>query len=290
MAIHENIIESKSNQIATPAFNGTNPTLAADQALVPKVAEAVKAAGKVLLKRFSPEARPANLAELLDDIKANDEASEAPLRHALLAIRPDAQWAEDEEAGGLLPPGEWWIADPAEGNVNHIHGMTEWAVTATRVRNNKPVLTAVYLPLADTMYTAVQGGGAYQDGVRLHASMKPKLDAALVGTGQAKPGEDKETFRRIGESITAMLGNALLVRASVPATLVLIQVAAGRMDAFWQYSQVRSGLLAGALLVSEAGGLVTDTHGVPWTLASHDLLAASGGIHAATVEVLSTVQ
>ncbi len=121
-----------------------------------------------------------------------------------------------KKGGGPLPAGEWWVVDAAEGNVNHIHGMTEWAVTATLVRDNKPVLTAVYLPVADTMYTAVKGGGAYQDGIRISASIKPKLDAALVGTGQAKPGESKQTFRRMGESITAMLGKALLVRASVP--------------------------------------------------------------------------
>jgi len=286
----ERMVEMETTQTATRAFDGQNPMSVADQALMPKVVEAVKEAGKILLQRFSAKAHPENLAELLADIKANDEASEVPLRRALLAIRPDAQWAEDEEAGGLLPMGEWWVADPAEGNVNHIHGMTDWAVTATLVRDNKPVLTAVYLPVADTMYTAVQGGGAYQDGVRLHVSLKPSLDAALVGTGQAKPGEDKETYRRIGESITAMLGNALLVRASVPATLVMIQVAAGRMDAFWQYSQVRSGLLAGALLVSEAGGVVTNTHGAPWTLESKDLLASAGDVHAAIVEVLSTIQ
>ncbi len=55
------------------------------------------------------------------------------------------------------------------------------------------------------------------------------------------------------------------------------------MEAFWQYSQVRTGLLAGALLVSEAGGVVTDTRGKPWTLASSHLLAAAGGVHAAMV-------
>ena len=290
MTVVERMVEMETKQTATPAFDGQNPLSAADQALMPKVVEAVKEAGKILLQRFSAEAHPENLAELLADIKANDEASEVPLRRALLAIRPDAQWAEDEEAGGLLPMGESWVADPAEGNVNHIHGMTDWAVTATLVRDNKPVLTAVYLPVTDTIYTAVQGGGAYQDGVRLHASRKRSLDAALVGTGQAKPGEDKETYRRIGESITAMLGNALLVRASVPATLVMIQVAAGRMEAFWQYSQVRSGLLAGALLVSEAGGVVTDTHGASWTLESKDLLASAGDVHTAIVEVLSTIQ
>jgi myo-inositol-1(or 4)-monophosphatase len=290
MTVMEIMIERETRQTAVSAFDGQNSMSADDQALMPKVVEAVKEAGKILFQRFSTETRPGNLTELLASIKANDEASEVPLRRALLAVRPDAHWVEDEEAGGLLPMGEWWVADPAEGNVNHIHGMADWAVTATLVRDNKPVLTAVYLPVADTIYTAVQGRGAYQDSVRLHVSLKPNLDAALVGTGQAKPSEDRETYRRIGESITAMLGNALLVRASVPATLAMIQVAAGRMEAFWQYSQVRSGLLAGALLVSEAGGLVTDTHGAPWTLESNDLLASTSGVHAATMEALSTIQ
>ena len=49
---------------------------------------------------------------------------------------------------GALPPGEWWVVDPAEGNVNHLHALPEWAVTATLVRDNQQVLTAVHLPLA----------------------------------------------------------------------------------------------------------------------------------------------
>ncbi len=86
-----------------------------------------------------------------------------------------------------------------------------------------------------------------------------------------------------------MLNAALVVRVSVPATLQLIQVAAGRMDVFWQYSQVRSGLLAGALLVEEAGGILTDIQGRPWSLTSKDFLASAPGLHAAAVNALSTV-
>jgi myo-inositol-1(or 4)-monophosphatase len=111
----------------------------------------------------------------------------------------------------------------------------------------------------------------------------------LVGTGQAKSGEDRETLRRIGQSVAAMLERALLVHVSVPATLQLIHVAAGQADLFWQYSQVRSGLVAGALLVEEAGGAVTDTRGRPWTLASTDFLATAGGLHAAAIERLATI-
>jgi myo-inositol-1(or 4)-monophosphatase len=178
---------------------------------------------------------------------------------------------------------------PVEGNINHIHGMTDWGVTATLVRDNVSVLTAVHLPLIGNTYTAVRGGGAYLDRVRLHPSKKTDLGAALVGTGQAMPGEDSETHRRIGQSVTAMLGATLVVRVSVPATLQLIHVAAGRMDVFWQYSQVRSGLLAGALLVDEAGGTVTDTHGCAWSLESEDFLATAPGLHSAAVDISSAI-
>jgi myo-inositol-1(or 4)-monophosphatase len=86
-----------------------------------------------------------------------------------------------------------------------------------------------------------------------------------------------------------MLEHALVLRVSVPATLQLIQVAAGRSDVFWQYSRVRSGLLAGALLVTESGGTVTDTHGNPWNLESADFLASAPGLHSAAVKILSDI-
>ncbi len=165
--------------------------------------------------------------------------------------------------------------------------MDDWCVTATLVRDDTPVLTAVYLPMTGDLYTEIRGAGAHLNGVRLQVSAKTELGTALVGTGQARPGEDKETYRRIGRSVTAMLEGALVVRVSVPATLQLIHVAAGRMDVFWQYSQVRSGLLAGALLVEEAGGVISDTHGRPWSLTSDDFLAAAPGQHTSAVGVLS---
>jgi myo-inositol-1(or 4)-monophosphatase len=257
--------------------------------LLPEVVAAVKAAGAHLRERFSADSRLDSLDEIVAAIYANDAASLEFLRAPLEKARPGAGWAEDELAGGALPDGEWWVTDPVEGNINHIHGMTEWAVTATLVRDNQPVLTAVHLPLTGETYTAVEGGGAYLDGVRLKPSAKTALDGALVGTGQARPGEDKRTYELIGRSVTAMLENALTTRVSVPATLQLIQVAAGRMDVFWQFSEVRSGLVAGALLVAEAGGTVTDIHGEPWGLASADFVAAAPALHKAAVGVLSAV-
>ena len=261
--------------------------------LLPEVVSAVQAAGAQLRAEFSPDTRPSNLTEVIAAIHANDATSLKLLREPLLAARPGAGWAEDELESGPLPAGEWWVTDPVEGNINHLHGMTDWGVTATLVRDNQPVLTVVHLPLTgipgDT-YTAVAGAGAHLNGNRLRPSAKTELNAALVGTGQAKPGEDDETYHRIGASVTAMLKNSLVLRVSVPATLQLIQVAAGRTDVFWQYSEVRSGLLAGALLVTEAGGTISDTQGNPWTLASQDFLATAPALHSAAVAVLSDLR
>ncbi|WP_375503079.1 inositol monophosphatase family protein [uncultured Jatrophihabitans sp.] len=128
--------------------------------------------------------------------------------------------------------------------------------------------------------------GACQDGAPLAASPKTNLSAALVGTGQASPRETTATYESMGRTITAMLGAGGVVRVSVPATLQLIRVVAGRTDVFWQHSAVRSGLLAGALLVHEAGGAVTDLDGQPWTLASADFLAAVPALHPAAAAIL----
>ncbi|MFH0176503.1 inositol monophosphatase family protein [Streptomyces cacaoi] len=257
--------------------------------LISDVTAALKTAGRTLRDRYTPHARGVSLNEVVDEIHANDDAVLDMLREPLLRARPGSQWAEDELAGGALPPGEWWVVDPAEGNINHVHAMPDWAVTATLVRDNQPVLTVVHLPLTGDTYTAVAGGGARLNDHPLKVSAKTDLGAALVGTGQAKPGEDKHTFRRIGDSVTAMLTDALVVRVSVPATMQLIHVAAGHMDAFWQFSDVRSGLVAGALLVSEAGGTVTDLAGERWSTVSRDFLAAAPGIHAAALEVLAPI-
>ncbi|MEU9415785.1 inositol monophosphatase family protein [Streptomyces sp. NPDC048272] len=257
------------------------------EAVLERTVAAVRTAGELLRERHDVAARPGDLDEVVRAIDANDAAVSALIQQPLLDARPGSRWVENELGGGLLPDGEWWVVDTAEGNINHVHGMGEWGVTATLVRDNAPVLTVVHLPLTGDTYTAVQGAGAHLNGERLRSSAKTDLRAALVGTGQAKPGEDEQALRRMGASVTAMLLNALVVRVSVPATMQLIHVASGRMDAFWQFSDVCSGLLPGALLVSEAGGSVTNTRGEPWSLAARDFLASAPGLHTHVVDILS---
>lgn len=128
-----------------------------DDAVLSQVTAAVQAAYERLRERYTLHARGISTEEIVSEIYANDAAVLDLLKEPLLAARPGSRWAEDELAGGPLPPGEWWIVDPAEGNINHVHGMPDWAVTATLVRDNHPVLTVVQLPLTGENYTAVAG-------------------------------------------------------------------------------------------------------------------------------------
>ncbi|MFH8729013.1 inositol monophosphatase family protein [Streptomyces termitum] len=269
-----------------PRTTGATAT-ASDADLLARTVIAVREAASALRERFGDVVPYRTRKELMSALAGNDDTALGILRPALTRLRPDAGWVEDELDGGALPPGEWWVVDPAEGNVNHLHALPEWAVTATLVRENRPVLTAVHVPLTGETYTALAGGGAHLDGRSLRVSPTTDLGLGLVATSQARPDEDEEVVRRVGSSITAMLFDALVVRTAVPATLHLLNVAAGRIDAFWQFAGARADLLPGALLVAEAGGRISDAEGRPWTPRSESFLAAAPGVHAQAVDTLS---
>ncbi|WP_262063902.1 inositol monophosphatase family protein [Streptomyces sp. STR69] len=265
----------------------TTDVVASDADLLAQTTMAVRAAGSALRERFGDVVRYRTREELMRALAVNDDTVLDVLRPRLTLLRPQARWVEDELAGGALPAGEWWVVDPAEGNVNHLHALPDWAVTATLVRDHQPVLTVVHLPLTGETYTALAGAGAHLDDRPLHVSDTAELGLAIVATSQARPDEDEKVVRRVGSSITEMLLDALVVRTSVPATLHLLNVAAGRIDAFWQFAGARADLLPGALLVTEAGGRISDVEGRPWTPESETFLAAAPGVHAEAAATLS---
>ena len=259
-----------------------------DLDLLPAVTEVTRAAGERVLAVFSPDARPTGRDDMFVAASRNEDVALDQLRAALTALRPEAGWVEGDDETKPLPPGEWWAVDAVEGNVNHVHGMPEWCVSVTLLRDEEPVLAVVYQPVGDLTYTAVRGNGAYVNGRRLRAGTKTDLAAAIVTTGQAETGLE-HTHRRIGDSITAMLGGALLVRAFVPSTFPMLLVAAGQNDVFWQYEPVLPGIAAGILFGTEAGAVVSRIDGTPWRPGAEDVLVAAPDLHAAAVAVLGKV-
>ena len=261
--------------------NGSHP----DLELLSAVAQVAAEAGDRLLAVYSPGARPADREELLKAAARNEEVSSAGLREALHALRPGARWLEEENETGPLPDGEWWVVDNAEGSVNHVHGMPEWGVSITLVADGVPLLGAFRQPVGGPdLHGAARARRlprirGLPSGQRLAVSAKSGLDLAIVGTGQAEAGQ-AETYARIGRSVTALLGKAFLVRATVPSTFPLLLVAEGHTDAFWQYEPVLPGIALGILLATEAGGTVSAVDGTPWTPASDTVLVAAPGVHA----------
>lgn len=258
-----------------------------DQALLAAVVASAKSAGARLMTVLSPDSRPADRAEIFAAGRRVQAVSQGLLQAELSAARPSAQWVKDEQETVLLPPGEWWVVDDVEGAVNYVHGGSQWAVSVALVRDNVPVLAAVYQPVGDLTYTALRGGGAYLNGKPLKVSSKKDIADAIVATGQTEIGEDKTILRRIGDSVTALLERTLVVRMFVPSTFTILDVAAGQADAFWQYAPVLPGLAAGILMVREAGGAVNDLQGQPWRPGSPDVLVAAPGVHAAALQALS---
>jgi len=266
---------------------GTESPPMHDIELLPGVTDAARAAGARLLTLFSPHARPRDRTEMLAAIRRNEQASLAGLREALETLRPGIGWVEEEQETAPLPPGEWWVVDAVEGNVNHVHGMSDWGVSVTLMRDGVPVLTVFHQPMGNFTWTAVRGAGANINGRRLKVSDKTTLDTAIVVTGQAEAGQH-EANRHIANSVERMLQHALLVRTTVPSTFPMLLVAAGQNDVFWQVETVLSGIATGILLVEEAGGTVTRIDGSPWHPGNPDVLVAAPALHSAAVDVLRT--
>lgn len=261
-----------------------------DQSTLLEAVTAIAArAGDRLLAVFDPDARPADMAEMFAAAERNERLSSDGTRDELAALLPDAGFVGEDEETSPLPEGDWWVIDDAEGSVNHVHGLPEWGVSIALVRDGRPVLAVFRQPVPDLTYTAVAGEGAFVNGRALHVSAKQGLEIAIVGTGQAE-ARQRDTYNLIGQSITTMLNAGFLVRASVPSTFPMLLVAAGNMDAFWQYEPVLPGVAVGSLLISEAGGVVTTIAGPPWVPGSDTILVGAPGVHPAVRDALTATE
>ncbi|MEV8504966.1 inositol monophosphatase family protein [Actinoplanes sp. NPDC051475] len=250
--------------------------------LLEALTTAVQEAGRQLP---SIDSRPSNAEALRAALRANDDTVTEVLRPVLTTVLPGSGWDTDEHGSGPMPGGDWWVIDPVGGNLNAVYGMPDWNIGVSLVRDGRPTLAVLHMPVAGETFTAAAGEGTFLNGVPVHVSGKSDLSVALAGTGQARPNRGPAHARRVGAAIAAMMQHALYVRASVPVSHQLAQVAAGRMDLHWQFDNLRSHI-APLLIVQEAGATVTDLDGKPWQITSDGYLAAAPGLHAAALDIL----
>ncbi|MBS1199042.1 MAG: inositol monophosphatase [Proteobacteria bacterium] len=178
-----------------------------------------------------------------------------------------------------------WIIDPLDGTTNFIHGLQQYAVSIALARNGVVEHGVVFDPTRNDLYTASKGGGAFLNDRRLRVSKRLKLQDALIGTGfPYRVFENIDAYLAIFKELTEKCAG---MRRPGAASLDLAYVAAGRYDGFWEFGLSPWDMAAGTLLITEAGGLVSDLNGDANFLQSGNVVAGSPKVFAQLLQLIS---
>jgi len=220
-----------------------------------------------------------------DPVTEADLASERLIVERLRARWPDAAIVAEEETRDAVVDGLTWYVDPLDGTVNFSQAHPFFAVSIALYRNRQPLVAVVHAPRLGETFAARTGGGATLNGERLAVSDKRLLADAVLATGFAYLRNElsDDNVRHVADFVPRIRD----LRRCGSAALDLAYVAAGRLDGYWEPHLNSWDVAAGALLVSEAGGQVTDMAcGADW-LHGRSILAAPAALHAAMARVLA---
>lgn len=192
-----------------------------------------------------------------------------------------------EESGEAVlkgKPSEWkWIIDPLDGTTNYAHGYPCFCVSIALERKGELEIGVVYDPMRDEMFAAERGCGATLNDRKIRVSSVEQLSGAMLCTGFPYNVRERPDFAR---DFTNFTMNAQAVRRDGSAALDLAYVACGRFDGFWEDGLSPWDVAAGALLISEARGRITNFKDEPVDIYNEQVLASNGLIHEAMMHVL----
>ena len=194
-----------------------------------------------------------------DFVTEVDHTAERIVADILLAAEPGSRVVGEELSPEVVRDGLVWIVDPLDGTTNFLHDFPAYAVSiAAAVDGDLQAGVVVQVPRRE-VYAASKGGGAWQGDRRLAVSTIADPAFALIGTGF--PFKDTSRLDEYQAQFSRVAARTSGIRRPGSAALDLADVAAGRFDAFWEQRLSAWDLAAGALLVREAGGVVTDFEG-----------------------------
>jgi len=233
----------------------------------------VREGGRVILMYFNQLDRLEYSSKGRNDyVSQADVEAERAVLDVLTRAYPD-HGIIAEESGEREGSEYTWIIDPLDGTTNFLHGFPMFAVSVAVKRAGVLEHGVVYDPLHDEMFTASRGEGAQLNGKRIRVSTTRKLAPSLLGTGF--PFRDLGIIEPWMRSFQSLLPKTSGIRRAGAAALDLAYVAAGRLDGFWEFGLKPWDMAAGALLIREAGGLVSDVSGGQDFLESGNLVSAN---------------
>ena len=249
---------------------------------------AAKAGGQAIMRyfrsTFTTQQKSADASyDLVSD--ADIEAEKAIITVLRESFPDHGILAEESHQTADAEHEHLWVVDPVDGTSNFVHGIPHFAVSIAHYYRGQAVCGVVFNPARDDWYTASLGGGAYYNGQAMAVGKQTQLNEALIGVGfyydrgammEATLSAVKELFRQQIHGI----------RRFGTASLDLCHVASGMYGAYFELELSAWDFAAGALIVTEAGGVVTDCSGGPLPLGKTSMLASNGPLHAPMLEVV----
>lgn len=247
-------------------------------------AEIARDAGAILRDRFD-KPHDVHFKGPLDMVTEADRASEALIANRLRALFPGHDLLGEEGSRGASSASPYrWVIDPLDGTTNFTHGLPTFAVSIGLERDGVPVVGVVYDPMRDELFTAIEKGGALLNGKPLRVAPTETLFGSLLVTGFSydldKRALQAATWRDLLTRVQA-------IRQTGSAALNLCCIAAGRLDGYWEDGIAPWDVSAGAVIVQEAGGLVTNLAGGAFRSDDRQIIASNGIIHSELVNVIA---
>ncbi|HET9492704.1 MAG TPA: inositol monophosphatase [Chloroflexia bacterium] len=259
--------------------------------------EAARAAGTVALQGFrgQHEITSKGGSDIVTQFDhAAEEAALAVIRkafphHGVLAEESGHTRVEAPEGVAPADLDLLWMVDPIDGTHNYAAGLPFWCVSVAAVDpdTDLPQVAVIYDPLHDETFSAARGRGALLNGKPLHAGERTELGSAMMAYDVGHNLVDAPRMLRLVQSVQPQVGR---VRHLGSAALAVAYVAAGRLDGFYHLNLNPWDVAAGMLLVTEAGGVVTDWEGNPRSSGQGPVIAAGAGLHASLLALLRTAE
>lgn len=248
--------------------------------------EIARSAGKFMAEeRKSFDASMIESKGLHDLVSYVDKESEKQIIDQLTVLLPESGFIAEE--GTSTKQGERynWVIDPLDGTTNFIQGVPIYAVSIGLMDGDEIVLGVVYEVSRDECFYAWKNGGAWLNGKTIHVSDRKDIHDTLLATGF--PYNDFSKMESYMEFLKWTMKNARGVRRLGSAAIDMVYVACGRFDAFWEYDLKPWDVAAGAVIVKEAGGTVTDYKGGDKFLFGREIVASNGLLHNLILEKIA---
>jgi len=237
-----------------------------------------RGAGRQLMRRIGAlSASDIEHKSRVDLVTAADREAEAFIMGRISQAHPDHAIVAEESAPRATDATHRWIIDPLDGTTNFVHGYPFFAVSLALEVEGELRVGVVHAPMMNETFRAERDGGAFLNGVSIGVSRVSRLIDSLLATGFAydRWERPRNNLREFGALTMASQG----VRRGGAASLDLAYVAAGRLDGYWEMGLAPWDVAAGALLVEEAGGRVTDLGGGDRWRDGSEILATNGPLH-----------